>query len=335
MKVARFSEELPFLGVVRPPASVRAREDLVRWGGDEREALRAALTRHGALLLRGFPLQGPGDFNAFFKSQESAGLSYAGGFTVRERVDGEVYTSTAAPPMVSIPLHNEMAYLPDHPDRVYLFCEQPARSGGQTPIADGRRVLAGVDPALVERLRERGVRYIRNLAKEPGKIWPTTGWRRAFACETREEAEAAARAAGCEVDWHGDLLRVAFVGPLTVVHPETGDEAWFSQLHNFHHSNSAEFLHARKLIGWLLFRWIEARERARVPEDRLSVAVFDGAGEPITRAEALGVRRTIWREARRFDWRAGDLLITDNRLVLHGRLPYRGARRVYAALARD
>jgi hypothetical protein len=36
-----------------------------------------------------------------------------------------------------------------------------------------------------------------------------------------------------------------------------------------------------------------------------------------------------------FDWRAGDVLLIDNILVSHGRRPYKGSRRVLAALIRD
>lgn len=335
MMIATPHEDMPFLGVIEAPAEVRAVPDVVSWGTAHRTDLRRALVERGALLLRGFPLREPPDFGAFFATQEAGGLRYAGGFTVRQQVHDAVYTSTAAPPMVSIPLHNEMAYLPDYPQRVYLFCAQPAARGGQTPVADGRRVLARVDPGLVSRLRERGVRYVRNLPPEPGRIWPATGWRKAFAAEEREAAELSARALGYDVDWFGDVMRISNLGPVSRIHPETGEEVWFSQMHNFHHSNSAEFWHAGQILGWALFRWIEARERQQFPEDRLSVAVLDGEGTPISRAEALGVRQSIWQETRTFDWLAGDVLIVDNLLVLHGRRPFRGERRVYAALARD
>lgn len=335
MLVATPHRDIPFLGVIEAPSGVRTVPDMVSWGTDNRADLRQALVQRGALLLRGFPLREPPDFGAFFATQEAGGLRYDGGFTVRQKVHDAVYTSTAAPPMVSIPLHNEMAYLPEYPHRVYLFCARPAARGGQTPLADGRRVLARVDPGLVARLRERGVRYVRNLPPEPGWIWPATGWHKAFGTEEREAAEKTARAVGHDVDWFGAVMRISNVGPVSRVHPRTGEEVWFSQIHNFHHSNSAEFWQAGQILGWALFRWIEASERRRFAEDRLSVAVLDGEGVPIRRAEALGVRRSIWQEARMFDWRAGDLLIVDNLLVLHGRRPFRGQRRVYAALAKD
>jgi alpha-ketoglutarate-dependent taurine dioxygenase len=335
MLAAKPHEDIPFLGVIEAPSEVRAVPDLVSWGTAHKADLRRALVQHGALLLRGFPMREPPDFGAFFATQEAHGLHYAGGFTVRQQVHEGVYTSTAAPPMVSIPLHNEMAYLPDYPHRVYLFCAQPAARGGQTPLADGRRVLSRVDARLVSRLRERGVRYVRNLPPLPGRIWPATGWRKAFGAEAPEPAEKAARELGYDVDWFGDVMRISNLGPVSRVHPETGEEVWFSQMHNFHHSNSAEFWHAGQILGWALFRWIEGRERRRLPEDRLSVAVLDGEGVPVSHEEALGVRQAIWRETRMFDWQAGDLLIADNLLVLHGRRPFRGERRVYAALAKD
>ncbi len=123
--------------------------------------------------------------------------------------------------MVSIPLHNEMAYLPDPPDRVYLHCQQPAAKGGQTPVADGRRVLAALDPDFAARLRERGVRHIRNLTPEPGRISPPTGWRKAFACQTPAQAEAAARSAGFDVAWFDDVLQIAALTKFTITHPDT------------------------------------------------------------------------------------------------------------------
>lgn len=36
-----------------------------------------------------------------------------------------------------------------------------------------------------------------------------------------------------------------------------------------------------------------------------------------------------------FPWRAGDVLLLDNRTVMHSRRPFEGQRRILASLARD
>jgi hypothetical protein len=45
------------------------------------------------------------------------------------------------------------------------------------------------------------------------------------------------------------------------------------------------------------------------------------------------LREAVWRHMVILPWRAGDVLVIDNRSVSHGRLPYRGTRRVVACLA--
>ena len=44
-------------------------------------------------------------------------------------------------------------------------------------------------------------------------------------------------------------------------------------------------------------------------------------------------RETRRREASRFPWEAGDLLVLDNHMVAHGRRPFTGPRRILVAMA--
>ena len=47
------------------------------------------------------------------------------------------------------------------------------------------------------------------------------------------------------------------------------------------------------------------------------------------------VMSAMWNAATVFKWDAGDFLVVDNTLALHGRLSYQGDRRMEAGLTRD
>jgi hypothetical protein len=65
---------------------------------------------------------------------------------------------------MTLSLHNELSYADVWPSRLYFFCVEPAPSGGETSLADSRRILAALDPQVVDTFRARGIRYIRNLS---------------------------------------------------------------------------------------------------------------------------------------------------------------------------
>jgi alpha-ketoglutarate-dependent taurine dioxygenase len=47
------------------------------------------------------------------------------------------------------------------------------------------------------------------------------------------------------------------------------------------------------------------------------------------------VRATIKQEIRTFRWRQGDLLMLDNMLVCHGRMPFKGPRKILVSMTDD
>ena len=79
------------------------------------------------------------------------------------RVADGVYTSTEFPPHLEIGLHNELSYATWWPERLLFFCRVPATAGGETHIADGRRVLAEINEAVRKRFADKGVTYLQHL----------------------------------------------------------------------------------------------------------------------------------------------------------------------------
>src|SRR5205085_6004253 len=76
------------------------------------QALHRLLLQHGAILFRGFCLNGPTDLKTCAESIGAQPFGYVGGDSPRSHVRRDVFTSTDHPASEVISLHNEMSYLP-------------------------------------------------------------------------------------------------------------------------------------------------------------------------------------------------------------------------------
>ncbi|MHC5721645.1 MAG: TauD/TfdA family dioxygenase, partial [Nostoc sp.] len=81
----------------------------------------------------------------------------------RTQVSGRIYTSTDYPAEQSIFPHNEHAYSPTFPLKIFFFCMSPAAQGGETPIGSCRKVFERIHPTIRDRFIEKQVMYMRNF----------------------------------------------------------------------------------------------------------------------------------------------------------------------------
>jgi alpha-ketoglutarate-dependent taurine dioxygenase len=310
-------ERLPVL--VEPEAHERgtteALFDACRARGD---SLRRALLTHGGLLLRGFgelTVEGFARFARLFAGREL--LDYAGGVSPRVKLGAGVYTSTEYPSRLTLPLHNEMSYTHRWPALVFFCCVTPPARGGETPVADSRAILRRLDAEVVRRFKRQRVMYTRNLDARAGTGY---SWQEAFETEDRSAVEDFCRAGGVEFCWRADGgLRLREVRPATTVHPETREEVWFNQADGFHPS--------------ALDAETYASLRALMPEEDFRLNSSFGDGTPLDAPALAHVREVARREQILVPWRAGDVLVLDNLLACHGRMPFEGPRRILAAMA--
>src|SRR6266446_4568764 len=160
-------------------------------------------------------------------------LEYSYRSTPRTQVSGRIYTSTEYPAHQTIPLHNELSYTRQWPMRLGFFCVTPASEGGETPIADSRRVFDNIEPAIRERFSREQVSYVRNYGDALDLPWQDV-----FQTNDRREAEEFCRQAGIEFEWKGDdELRTTQICQAVARHPITGEMVWFNQAHLFHVSS--------------------------------------------------------------------------------------------------
>lgn len=291
--------------------------DLIEWASGNREWIGERLGEHGGVLFRGFALDSIADFERLVGAVSGDLLQYTYRSTPRSEVEGRIYTSTEYPPDQHIPLHNEMSYSRSWPMKIWFYCATPSPSGGETPIADSRKVFARIDPALRRRFVERGVMYVRNYGG--GLDLP---WQDVFNTADRAEVEAFCRGAGIELEWRGDDgLCTRQVCQAAARHPATGERVWFNQAHLFHVSSLKPELR-RSLIEDLGI-------------DGLPRNACYGDGTPIGDAELDEVRRALVAEEVAFPWQQGDLLLLDNMLAAHGRRPFSGPRRILVGMAEE
>ncbi|MEZ4361974.1 MAG: TauD/TfdA family dioxygenase [Kofleriaceae bacterium] len=289
--------------------------DLPVWAAQHRDALRAKLQAHGALLFRGFSSPSIETFSATVRSVSGEPLRYAERSSPRHAVDGNVYTSTDYPPEYPIFLHNEQSYNVSWCRVISFHCAQAPGGGGQTPLADTRRILARLDPALVERFASRRYLYQRNFGDGFGLSWQV-----AFQTESKAEVDAYCRANRIETEWKdGDRLRTRQVREAVHHHPDTGARVWFNHATFFHVTTLPPPVRDTLLAGFA--------------EEDLPNHTYYGDGASIEPDVMAELQQAYLDEKVLFDWQAGDVLLVDNMLSSHGREPFSGPRRVLTAMS--
>jgi len=288
---------------------------LADWIGSNRELVGQKLVENGAILFRGFGIRTAEDFHHLTSAASGELLQYRERSTPRTAVGDRIYTSTEYPADQEIPMHNENSYSHKWPRKLWFFCHQAAPEGGETPLADSRKMLERIDPEVRRRFVEKGVMYVRNYREGLD-----LDWRTAFQTDDREQVEEYCRQSGSEFEWlDGDRLRTRQVRHAVMDHPETGDTVWFNQAHLFHVSSLAP----------------EVRESLLElhGEEDLPRNTYYGDGTPIEDSTMDHIRELYRQESVTFPWQEGDALLVDNVLVAHGRRPFSGPRKILVAMA--
>lgn len=301
---------LPLL--VRPAS---AGVDLKGWAEGSRDFIDTHLLHDGGILFRGFGVRSVPEFEDFVRAVGGDLLDYSYRSTPRTQVSGKIYTSTEYPADQSIPFHNEQSYTRSWPLKIAFFCVQPAQQGGETPIADSRRVHARIDPAVAERFERLGVMYVRNYGDRLDLPWQDV-----FQTDDRGQVEAFCGRSGIACEWKDDgRLRTTQVCQGVATHPRTGEKLWFNQAHLFHVSSLPAAVRDELL--------------ADLGEEQLPRNTYYGDGSPIEDAALDAIRAAYAAEEVVFPWEEGDLLLLDNMLVAHARKPFAGPRRIVVGMA--
>jgi alpha-ketoglutarate-dependent taurine dioxygenase len=300
-------EEMP---LVVTPAVENA--ELAEWASGNKEQLDGYLDRYGAILFRGFPLEGADDFERV-ASAVCPELFAEYGDLPPEGTSERIYHSTPYPPDKMILFHNESSHLPQWPMRQFFFCVKPSEERGETPLLDCRKAYQALDPEIRERFEREGLMYVRNFSE--GIDVP---WQDFFHTDSRAEVERICSEAGMGCEWTANGLRIRQLSPAVTTHPRTGEKLFFNQV-QLHHVSCLDD---------------ETRSSLRklFSEEDLPRNVFFGDGSAIP-DEVMNRIGELYEELSvETPWQAGDLIVLDNMLVAHARRPFSGTRKIIVAM---
>ncbi|HEX5708928.1 MAG TPA: condensation domain-containing protein, partial [Pyrinomonadaceae bacterium] len=304
----REGEELPL--VVEPNVEGL---DAAAWARANLSFVNEQLLRHGAILFRGFGLRTAERFEQFVATI-TPDLFIENGEHPRRSISGSVYTPVAYPPDKQLLWHNENSFNQRWPTKIWFGCARPADTGGETPLADSRRVFQRLDPGIRRRFIEKQVMYVRNYEEGLGLNWQTV-----LRTSDKAEAEEICRRNSMEFEWkERDRLRTRSVRPAVVRHPRTGEWVWFNQAQHWHVS----------CLDPAAREFVESNFR----EEDYPRNCYYGDGTQIEDSVMQEILEVYRQLEVIFPWQQGDAVVLDNLLTAHGRNAYAGERSLFVAM---
>jgi amino acid adenylation domain-containing protein len=287
--------------------------DVVDWAKNNREFIQNNLSKHGAILFRGFNINSVSDFEKIAQAI-CPELFGEYGDLPREGLGGKIYGSTPYPADQAILFHNESSHMHRYPMKIWFYCVQPAEAGGETPIVDCRQVYQLLDEEIKEKFAKKGLMYVRNYTDGLD-----VSWQNFFHTSDKSLVEKFCYENGIEWEWQPDGgLKTREIRQAIAKHPQTGEWVFFNQI-QLHHIS-------------YLDKSVRASLLSLFAEDHLPRNVYYGDGTQIEESVIEKVSAVYKQAEVAFPWQKGDILMLDNMLTAHARNPYMGKRKIVVAM---
>ncbi|MDB4955263.1 MAG: putative taurine catabolism dioxygenase [Myxococcales bacterium] len=291
--------------------------DVGRWAEANRHWIKSALEKHGALVFRQTGIETPEAFETFVRRISPDVADFKEESSPRHQVSGNVYTATDYPANYPVQFHTEFSYSHEWPMRLFFGCLHPSDQGGETPVADTRRVYERMSARTRQHYIEKRLMYVRNYNGEAMGV----SWQKAFGTTDRSIVEEHFRNHRVEFEWGaGDSLRTRQYGDAVYIHPSTGEPVWFN--HGFVFNPLA--IEPEELRSAIVDSY---------SEEEYSTNTYFGDGEKIPQEFVEEEREAYRAVSVGFRWQKGDVLLVENMLAAHARAPFKGSRRIVVAMA--
>lgn len=304
------------------------------WLTQNRAIIDEQLASVGAVVIRGLK----GISNAATFHDASLVLfdslrDYVGGTSPRTAIHGKVMNATDIPNSWSIILHQEMAYTKNMPNKIAFFCERPAETIATSTIGDMCTALSKIDESIIQKAKRFGMQLRRVLPdekmvdKKPGI---QKSWQQSLSTTRKETASSIAEKKQWKAEWTEDNSMVLWQDLVPALRRSdlSGSLVWCNQVHVFN---------PHCLLRWAQedqrFADAEALQNAIQFHPELLDNMFYGNGDPVPSDEALHVFAVMRAIEMPVALNTHDILVLDNIRFSHGRLPYRGDRKILVTLA--
>ena len=142
------------------------------WMSANKATIDQHLHQYGGILFKGFKLPDSAAFHKAVAALKENLMDYSDRSSPRTKLNTDkVYTSTEHPSDQTINMHNELAYSHNWPMRIAFYCRVAAAEGGETPVADSRKVYQALSPTTQQAFAEKGILYVRRLHEGIGLSW--------------------------------------------------------------------------------------------------------------------------------------------------------------------
>eukprot|EP01084_Bolivina_argentea_P075196 136338_1 len=223
-----------------------------------------------------------------------------------------------------IPPHNELLYTDQFPRILAFICVKPPKIAGQTPLTNSVSVWNDMNENLKQKFTNLGIRYVQNLVSvsaEHNKDKKT--WNQLFNTNDKSKVEHLCNDVyGHEFEWKLDamdnteILRIMYTKP-AIVEYDNGIISF---------ANSITGLHGQYFdTGYNdYYKGIDLIDRPTHSQW--------GNGKEFNGAEMIAIRELFDENTIMFDWEEGDILIIDNLMWAHSRMPFEGDRLIFAMM---
>ena len=235
-------------------------------------------------------------------------MNYEGGTGHRDSLGSGVLSVGTEPHYTNIEPHSEMCFWTFYPRYILFGCTEIPASGGDTVIADNRRVSEDIkNTPTGQRISARGIRYIRNFsdANRPQSIPSTKSWQEAFDISERAQLEDYCR----EKDWQ---LLQRDDGSVQVSYAEIGYEYDPKSDLNLLFTSMAR-------LGRAFDDWPPYNE---LPNEQRPYHMTYADGEDFSAEDLAVLSDAFARYSVPLPWQPGDIAFLDNLAWPHARPPY-------------
>ena len=340
-------EQLPLVIRPRHDATLAFLQDFLE---NNRSWIDEQIVNYGAVLIRGLDIEDAANVQTAIQAYQPDLNNEYRGTSPRSTQEGSEYIFSAAevPSYYPIAQHLEMSFLPAPPKQLFFSAlKAPKTVGGETALADFRKVYADLPTKLRNKLAEKKIRYRRTHNRVGAKgftrdVASLQGWPDVFGTDDKKQVEAIAASEDMPVEWTGkdnDTFVSETISDAFQVHPVTGEPVWFNHAQVFHWTTfPAELLFAFRRTKQLRFLWhamvvtLFSIVKYGMFGHKMALDASFGDGTPISWVEAAQIRHAVHKNMVFNRWQKGDILMIDNWSTSHGRQPtYDTGRKIVVA----